>query len=143
MRAGCVAILAGTLLASGAAAAGGIERVPPLGDTATAEECGECHMAFQPALLPAESWMRIMDGLNDHFGDDASLPADVTAHIRAHLTAHAGRIGDARIVRITEQPWFVREHRFHPSVWKRPEIGVRNNCPACHPRAEQGKYDDD
>lgn len=120
MRSSCLAILIGALVASGSATAGRVERVPPLGDATTARECGECHMAFQPALLPAESWMRIMDGPKNHFGDDASLPADVTAHIRSHLTAHAGRTGDARIVRITEQPWFVREHRFRPSVWERP-----------------------
>ena len=89
-------IFVGAALASTAAAASGIERVPPVGDATTAKECGECHMAFQPALLPAESWMRIMDGLKDHFGDDASLPADVAASIRGYLAAHAGRTGIPR-----------------------------------------------
>lgn len=143
MRADCLATLIGALVASGPAAAGGIERVPPLSDATTAKECGECHMAFQPALLSAESWMRIMGGLKDHFGDDASLPADVAARIRRYLTGHAGRVGDARTVRITEQPWFVQEHRFGPSVWERPEIRAKSNCLACHPHAERGRYDDD
>lgn len=136
-------IFVGAALASTAAAASGIERVPPVGDTTTAKECGECHMAFQPALLPAESWMRIMDGLKDHFGDDASLPADVAASIRGYLAAHAGRTGDPEVIRITEQPRFIKEHRYPPSVWQRPEIRAKSNCLACHPRAEQGIYDDD
>ncbi|SUS06946.1 Cytochrome C [uncultured Defluviicoccus sp.] len=125
------------------AAAGGPERVPAIAHPATAKECGECHMAFQPALLPAGSWLRIMDGLADHFGEDASLPADLTASIRAYLAANAGRSGDPKITRITEQSWFAKEHRFRASVWQRPEIKTKSNCLACHPRAEQGNYDDD
>ncbi|MDG4602406.1 MAG: cytochrome C [Defluviicoccus sp.] len=125
------------------AAAGGPERVPAIAHPATAKECGECHMAFQPALLPAGSWLRIMDGLADHFGEDASLPADLTASIRAYLVANAGRSSDPKITRITEQSWFAKEHRFRSSVWQRPEIKTKSNCLACHPRAEQGNYDDD
>ena len=53
------------------AAADGPERAPPVTHEPTLQECGECHMAFQPALLPAESWRRIMTGLSDHFGEDA------------------------------------------------------------------------
>lgn len=84
-----------------------------------------------------------MDGLKDHFGDDASLPADVATGIRGYLTAHAGRTGDPEVIRITEQPWFIKEHRYPPSVWQRPEIRAKSNCLACHPRPEQGIYDDD
>ena len=95
-------------------------------------------MAFQPALLPAESWMRIMDGLKYHFGDDASLPADVAASIRGYLTAHAGRTGDPEVIRITEQPWFIKEHRYPPSVWQRPEIRAKSNYLAWPPPCRAG-----
>ncbi|MDG4574601.1 MAG: cytochrome C [Defluviicoccus sp.] len=125
------------------AAASGLERVPAVSHPATAKECGECHMAFQPALLPTGSWLRITDGLADHFGEDASLPADLAASIRAYLAANAGRSGDPKVTRITEQSWFAKEHRFRASVWQRPEIKTKSNCLACHPRAEQGDYDDD
>jgi hypothetical protein len=125
------------------AAASTFERVPAISHPATAKECGECHIAFQPALLPAGSWMRIMGGLGDHFGENASLPAGITTSIRDYLTANAGRAGDPAITRITEQSWFVKEHRFSPAVWQRPEIRSKSNCLACHARAEQGIYDDD
>jgi hypothetical protein len=139
-----IAIIAGAVLAGAAtAAASGGERGPAVTHPATAKECGECHMAFQPALLPAGSWNRIIDGLKDHFGEDASLPADLTLAIREYLTSHAGRHGDPGIIRITGQPWFVREHRFPPSVWQRPEVKTKSNCTACHAGAERGLYDDD
>lgn len=132
-----------TLAGAAGAAASAVERVPAIAYAATAKECGECHMAFQPALLPAGSWTRVMDQLADHFGDNASLPADLAASIRGYLTANAGRVGDPTIIRITGQAWFLKEHRFSQRVWQRPEIRTKSNCLACHPRAEQGLYDDD
>jgi hypothetical protein len=99
-------------------------------------------MAFQPALLPAESWRRIMAGLADHFGEDASLEADVAADIEAYLVANAGR-GDGSKLRITEQRWFLHEHDFPDRVWQKPEIRSKANCEACHRDAARGLYEDD
>lgn len=36
-------------------------------------ECSSCHIAYQPALLAANDWKKIMTGLNDHFGSDATV----------------------------------------------------------------------
>lgn len=124
------------------AAADELERVPPISHAATQKECGECHMAFQPALLPARSWSKVMDGLADHFGEDASLAPELVAEIRAYLTGNAGA-GNPSHVRITEQPWWLKEHRFRPSVWQRKEVGSKANCEACHRAAAQGLYEDD
>jgi hypothetical protein len=71
-----IGVTAAALITTGAARANEFERVPPVTHAATLKECGECHMAYQPGLLPAASWNRIMDGLADHFGENASvLPA--------------------------------------------------------------------
>jgi len=43
------------------------------------QECGSCHFAYQPGLLPARSWSTIMQGLDQHFGENAELGADVVA----------------------------------------------------------------
>ncbi len=131
------------------------ERVRPVADPVVRKDCGACHMAFQPAFLPARSWDRLMEGLADHFGEEASLPADKVEIIRAYLTANAGDKagrGEARKfmrwvapegtpLRITENPAFLREHRFPDSVWKDPKVVTRSNCPACHGRADQGLYE--
>lgn len=139
-----------------AAALAGDDWVPPVTDAVTRAECGSCHMAFQPAFLPAASWRVMMGTLKDHFGDDASLPPETTAHIAAYLEANAAdsprgmgrkylrRLGpDAAPQRITEMRWFVHEHDFPDRVWKRPDVVTRSNCAACHRGAEQGLYEDD
>lgn len=117
-------------------------RVPPVSHEPTKKECGECHMAFQPGLLPAESWRGIMAGLADHFGEDASLEADLAAEIEAYLTANADR-GDGTKLHITEQGWFRHEHDFPDQVWQKSEVRSKANCEACHRDAAQGSYEDD
>ncbi len=133
------------VLASAAATAvraSDYEHVGSVTDPATLKECAECHMAFQPALLPAESWNRVMDGLADHFGDNASLPSGAVAAIRDYLTGNAGR-GNGALLRITEQRWWEREHRFRPTVWARDDVRSKANCEACHRDAVRGRYEDD
>ena len=39
------------------------------------QECGSCHLAFPPNLLPKASWQSVMHGLDKHYGSDASLDA--------------------------------------------------------------------
>lgn len=138
-----IRIVAGAvlMLAATAALANEFERVPPVNHAATQKECGECHLAYQPALLPAASWNRIMDGLSDHFGENASLPADVAADIRAYLTRNAGG-GDGRLIRITDQRWWQHKHDFDPSIWKRKAVAAKSNCEACHREAAKGLYED-
>lgn len=140
-----------------ASAPAGAESVPPVGDPLVKQECGTCHMAFQPAFLPARSWSLMIDHLSDHFGEDASLPADKAQRIRAYLTTNAGDAGgagwtrryilwvakDGTPQRITANPAFERRHRFSDQVWKDPKVVTRSNCPACHMQADRGRYDDD
>lgn len=124
-----------------------LEAVPPVTHQATLEECGECHMAYQPVLLPRESWAAIMDDLSDHFGEDASLPPGLTAEIRAYLvgaSAPARRQAERPILKITQQRWWLHEHDdIRASAWQDPKVGAGGNCPACHKGAERGVYEDD
>ncbi|MDA8230548.1 MAG: diheme cytochrome c [Magnetospirillum sp.] len=129
------------------------DRVPPVTHELTRSECGQCHMAFQPAFLPARSWNAIMDGLGDHFGEDASLRPEKAKSIRDYLVANAGGgarpsflrrlAADAAPLRITETPAFLRKHRFADSVWTKPGIVSKSNCAACHQGAEAGVYEDE
>jgi len=129
------------LVLGGRAWAGGPEHVAPVTDPLTARECGECHMAYPPALLPAASWATLMNGLNSHFGDSAVLPADQAAKIRTYLMENAGG-GDPAAIRITQQSWWQREHRrafrAAPGAAPRP-----SDCAACHKAAGQGFFGDD
>ncbi len=55
------------------AAAEDDDRVAPVKDAVVIKECGACHMVFQPSFLPARSWQKMMEGLKDHFGENAEL----------------------------------------------------------------------
>lgn len=112
------------------------------------QECAGCHMAYPPGMLPASSWSRMMKGLDQHYGTDASLDPAMVRQISTWLEAHAGTTKRVREAppkdRITQSAWFERKHReVEPAVWKRAAVGSRANCMACHTRAEQGDFDDD
>lgn len=113
-------------------------------------ECGACHLAFPPALLPATSWARLMAGLPKHFGTDASLDAATQKTLADWLAANAGTYLKVRREaapppedRLTRSAWFVREHGEVPAAaWRRPDVKSASNCSACHRRADQGNFDE-
>jgi hypothetical protein len=111
------------------------------------QECGSCHLAYPPALLPARSWQRVMSGLAQHYGSDATLDAASTERIGRWLQAQAGfsrRVREEPAEdRITRAPWFLREHRkVDAAVWKHPSVGSASNCAACHVGADRGRFDE-
>lgn len=106
-------------------------------------ECGSCHMAFPPQLLTAENWRQMMQGLDRHFGANATLEAKENAEILAFLERHAARNGShsAKTLRITDTAWFHREHReVSNSDWSHRTVKSRANCTACHVTAERGDW---
>jgi hypothetical protein len=136
------AILAALLAASLPATADGM-RLPP-GETYKTE-CGSCHVAYPPQLLPESAWRQLMSRLERHFGGDASLDAKAHAEISRFLAAHAGRrpAPAGAEPRITATRWFRREHDEVPVArWKDPAVGSAANCGACHTRAAEGVYED-
>ena len=136
----------GALLALGlvaaAAHADSDSRVPLL--PAYVQECGSCHVAFPPGLLPAASWQRLMDGLARHYGSDATLDAAMARTLSGWLASHAGSGKRAASVpkddRITQGPWFVNEHREVRSVIGGAQVKSASDCAACHTRAADGSY---
>lgn len=123
------------------------------------EECGSCHMAYPANLLPQRSWDALMQGLGDHFGDNAELMPQQWEKIDAYLMTHAadanaGRrsyrmirsIGpDQAPLRITELAYFRHEHDEIPQrmVEGNPKVGSFAQCQACHGKeAERGIFDE-
>lgn len=121
-------------------------------------ECASCHMAFPPGLLPKRSWLRVLGGLGDHFGEDATVDKETADKISSYLTANAADnvanrrsqkiaksipVGESPL-RITETLYFKRQHHeVGKKVWMRKSIGSSANCAACHMRAEQGVFSED
>ena len=144
-------------LVFGRAQAGGGHYYPPVIDPVVKEECGSCHLAFAPSMLPAASWKRMTGELKNHFGDDASVDAKTAARITDYLVANAADTGGQRYssklqrgvpatsapLRITELPKWVKEHRKVPDwEWKHKDVRTRSNCTACHVDAERGYYEE-
>lgn len=125
------------------------------------QECGACHLAYQPGLLPTEAWARIMDpaALADHFGDDASLGdgprKEIAAFLAANAAGRAGQLpasafavgsdGGSALPRITETRYFTRKHHEVPVrlVAGNPGVGSFSRCNACHRGAAAGNYNED
>ena len=127
--------------------------VEPL-DRTYAKECGSCHFAYPPSLAPRARWMALMDGLADHFGEDASLEPGVATAIRAWLAgnsaekwdtraAHEFAFADARDpLRPTATRYWIRTHsRVPEAVFKSRAVGAKGACDACHRDAATGRFD--
>ncbi len=132
--------------------------INPVQHAKYAEECGACHFAYQPGLLPTASWQRIMAGLSDHFGENAELDATTRTELLGYLTdnaadqANGGRsahitvsLQDTTPLRITETAYFRRKHHEIPlrAVKDNPKVGSFSQCNTCHTTASQGSYDED
>ena len=109
------------------------------------QECATCHIAYPPGALPAESWRRILNRLDRHFGTDATLDAATVGQLETWLTAHAAAGSRARPPedRITRSSWFVAAHDEVPmSLWHSPAVKRPSNCAACHTQADKGNFDE-
>ncbi|MBK8163885.1 MAG: cytochrome b/b6 domain-containing protein [Gammaproteobacteria bacterium] len=131
---------------------------PKLPDNAVwRQECGECHLAFHPTLLPARSWQRLMDTQSDHFGDDLALDAQTAAEISSFLVSNAAESrltkparkilastpADQTPLRITQTTYWKRKHSgVKQEYWTRKNVGSKVNCKACHLDAEAGTFED-
>jgi mono/diheme cytochrome c family protein len=112
----------------GAAHAGDHRFLPSDTPAAYAQECASCHTAYPPSMLPARSWQRIMSGLGEHYGSDASLDEASARRIGAWLQAHAGTY---------------KRRKVDAAAWRHASVKSAANCAACHVGADQGHFDDD
>ncbi len=62
----------------------------PAADAKYQSECGACHFAYLPGLLPARSWEALLKKPDEHFGETLSLDPETLRHIRDYLSANAG-----------------------------------------------------
>lgn len=97
-------------------------------------ECGACHLTYMPRWLSAETWRRIMRGLEQHFGANASLDERSREEITGYLVGHAGPEQDtAATLRVSDTAWFLRGHgRGAARLWVDGRAGNAADCTACH-----------
>ncbi len=119
-------------------------------------ECGgSCHNAFHPTLLPGPSWVRVMAGLDDHFGDDASLDPGDAYEILKFLLANSAERSTSEAsqkilwslksvpLKVTDTPYWKKKHsKIKAEVYEREEVSSPSNCAGCHTDADTGQFED-
>lgn len=121
------------------------------------QECGSCHLAYPPGLLPARSWNLLLEGLGEHFGENAKVDDATKAALQQWLASRSaetdggkrGRkllasLGGQAPLRLTEVPWWTRKHHeLKRGTFERAGVGGRHRCEACHGRdAEAWTFDE-
>jgi len=133
------------------------KNLPPVTNETYRQECGACHFVYQPGLLPAGSWEKIMNQLPAHFEEELAIEQGaknvIADYLQSNAAEHASAERAAKILRslngenplrITEIPYIRKKHHeLQQDIFSRQSIGSPANCPACHTSAERGVYEDD
>jgi len=133
--------------------------VAPVMSKAYKTECSACHFAYPAGFLPEQSWVKIMNNLDDHFGENAELNENTRSAIEQYLRGNAAEHVPNRFsrsilrsvdldsppLRITKTAYFQHKHREIPArmVRDNPKVRSFSNCVSCHSMAEQGSFDED
>jgi cytochrome b len=112
------------------------------------QECGTCHLAFHPSLLPERSWTAMLADQHDHFGEDLGLSDSTRTALAAYAAMHSAEHAESPVawkinaqigpgespLRITETRYWRRRHRSLPdNLWTDTR---RSDCAACHRDAQ-------
>lgn len=125
-------------------------------DATYLKECGSCHFAYQPDLLPSKSWENIIGSLDKHFGENAELTEDKQKMVLTYLSSHAAEHSTSWYAvkfmkslktgtipaKISEVPYFVKEHREVPKklIADNADVKSLSFCNKCHTDADVGGY---
>lgn len=125
-----------------AAVTGTVDPVPQkfqLGQELYLENCSTCHIAVPPAVLPSETWRRLLLEPKQHFG--TQVPPIISPsllliwdYLRTFSRPHFEK---------ESVPYRLSESRYltalHPRV-KLPQPIKLNNCASCHPGTDQFNF---
>ncbi|MDP2804423.1 MAG: diheme cytochrome c [Gallionellaceae bacterium] len=137
------------------------KEIVPVDNKQYQDECGSCHFAYPPGLLPTKSWEKMLtaEALPNHFGDNAELDADTLKVIYDYAIANAAdksyykrsrkiAIATEKIeapLRITEVRYIKRKHHelSEKMVKGNKDVKSLSYCDACHTQAAKGVFDAD
>ena len=118
------------------------------------ELCGSCHFPYQAGLMPGISWEKMMNNLDDHFGQPVKMTdVEIRSMRRYLLNNSAGHVNDEISnqilkslkynpvpLRITKTLFFIDKHNQDHKKLNRKNMG---QCDSCHQDARHGSYDKD
>ncbi len=118
--------------------------------------CAACHMLYAPSTLPARSWAKLMQGLNNHFGDNAEVQKDIGIEISNYLQDNAADKvenvyaqpmmnlleSDELPLRISDVKYFKLVHdMIRPEMVEgNPDVRTFARCETCHYEALEGRF---
>ena len=130
--------------------------VAPVKNPQYLEECGSCHFPYQPGLLPARSWTKLMADLENHFGENAEVATDdlnsLSSYLEKNAADHANYKRSKKVMRslnpsdtplrATKTPYLISKHDelSRKMGTDNSKVGSISNCEACHTRANTGSF---
>ena len=122
------------------------------------EKCGKCHKNYPPFMLPTQSWVILLDGLDNHFGEkitENNISKNDQESIRNYILSHSSEfstrkisfktldsLGEMRPISITKSPYWRESHKgMDPAIFKSYVIKNKSNCFVCHHNFEYGFFD--
>lgn len=139
----------------------GKKGINPVKNNLYSEECGLCHFAYFPGLLPSRSWQKLVStsNLKGHFGEELEYDETERLLILKYLTDNSGDNSEYRRskkiirsikkhevpIRITETRYIKKKHRKIPPelITANSNVESLSNCDACHKESDKGIFDDD
>jgi len=121
------------------------------------KECGSCHFAYSPGLLPAASWARIMSRPDKHFGETMKLDAAANEAVSRYLGDNAADkspfVGSQILMEridpkappasVMGVPRLRDKHMVIRGVIARDnsfKVRALSNCDGCHQAAAKGDF---
>ena len=130
--------------------------VAPVNNQLYIKECASCHFPYQPGLLPANAWNKMMTNLENHFNSDASLNEADLQTLTKYLNDNSAEKNmqykrSNRIVSslaknqipdsISTTPYMIKKHEdIRKNLITQNEVKGLFNCMACHKTADKGIY---
>ena len=114
------------------------------------EECASCHILYPPHLLPQKAWNKMMDNLEEHFGDDASVDDSSNKIIRKYLLNNSSETSNKQAsvyimkeymneIAISDTSYWKDIHKnINKKIFQSKKIRTKSNCKACHTNFENG-----
>lgn len=102
------------------------------------DTCGKCHIPISPSVLPSESWQKILENPDQHYGVSVDFIRLTQVLLWEYLATFSRPVSRNEPV-----PVFVTQSRYFKAIHPRvdlPKPATIKTCIACHPNAQQYDY---
>jgi len=97
------------------------------------ESCSNCHIAIPPELMPTETWRKILEKPQNHYGISLNLISLTQVLIWNYLKNYSRPLSPGeRPADIVDESRYFRA--LHPNV-DLPKVVTLKTCISCHPSA--------